>query len=209
VSPRPSVEGIRRDEILRAACAVIVERGYAATRVSDIARLSGTSSASVYYYFKTKHNVLTEALAFAGRRAYAEHQEALEAIAGMSDRLVRLVDWQIPEGKGRDNWTMWLEVWNEATRRRDVREAQEVAYRAWLEALEEVIAAGVAAGEFRPVDAKDFAATLAALVDGFGIQVLAGTSLTPKRMRSLIVRFLRDQLFAEASLPATAGLGRT
>ena len=207
MSPRPNVEEVRREEILRAACAVIAERGYAAARVADIAERSGTSAATVHYYFKTKHNVLTEALAFAGRRASAEHREILASIGSFRDRLVQLVDWQVPDGGSRDDWTIWVEVWNEAMRREEVRSAQHEAYGSWLRTLQEVIKSGIAAGEFRPVDARDFAATLAALVDGLALQVLAGRSLTPRRMRKLISNILERDLYAAAE-PVAAKAGR-
>lgn len=195
MSPRPNVEQVRREEILRATCAVIAERGYAATRVADIARRSGTSSATVHYYFKTKHNVLTEALAFAGRLDSEQHRRMLDATTSMRDRLVKLVEWQIPAAGVRDSWTIWLEVWNEATRREDVKDAQSAAYSDWLRTLEEIIGQGVAAGEFRSVDPKNLAAMLAALIDGLGLQVLAGRTVTPQRMRQLVMQFLAAELF--------------
>lgn len=211
MSPRPSVEELRREEILRAACAVIAERGYAAARVADIAARSGTSSATVHYYFKTKENVLTEALAFAGRRAWAEHRELLARLPRATDRLLRLVDWQVPSGPGRDDWLLWLEVWNEAARRDDVREAQQAAYDEWLENLEHAIAAGVAAGEFRAVEPKQSAATLAALIDGLALQVISGRRLTARGMRRLVHGHLEQNLFrpaggASAAAPELAAL---
>ena len=201
MSPRPNVEEVRREEILRATCAVIAERGYAATRVADIAERSGASSATVHYYFKTRENVLTEALAFANRLAFEEHRETLSALKSGRERLVQLIEWQIPVGATRDDWTIWLEVWNEATRRDDVKDAQHAAYGAWLQTIEQVVSEGIATGEFRPVDVEDFAAVLAALIDGLGLQVLAGRTVTPKRMRQLINQFLGSELFAsEAAL---------
>ncbi|MHB1930694.1 MAG: TetR/AcrR family transcriptional regulator [Acidimicrobiales bacterium] len=194
MSPRPNVEELRREEILQAACAVVAERGYASARVADIAERSGTSSATVHYYFKTKENVLTEALAFAGRRAWAEHRAHLARLPRPTDRLLRLVDWQVPSGPGRDDWMLWLEVWNEAARRADVREAQQAAYDEWLRTLEGVIDAGVSAGEFREVEPKAAAATLAALIDGLALQVISGRRLTPSGMRRLVRRHLERDI---------------
>jgi hypothetical protein len=70
-----------------------------------------------------------------------------------------------------------------------------------------VIKSGIAAGEFRPVDARDFAATLAALVDGLALQVLAGRSLTPRRMRKLISNILERDLYAAVKPLAAKGVG--
>ena len=50
--------------MLRAALEVIVERGYAETRIADIAERTGTSPALVIYYFKTRDQLLTEAIRY-------------------------------------------------------------------------------------------------------------------------------------------------
>ncbi len=44
----------RRDQMLSAALDVISERGFADTRIADIAERIGISPALVIYYFKTK-----------------------------------------------------------------------------------------------------------------------------------------------------------
>src|SRR5215471_9906748 len=43
----------RREQMLRAALEVIQERGYADSRIADVAERAGTSPALVIYYFKT------------------------------------------------------------------------------------------------------------------------------------------------------------
>ncbi len=88
-------------------------------------------------------------------------------------------------------------------RRDDVKDAQNAAYSDWLATLEEIIGKGVAAGEFRPVEPCDVAAMLAALIDGLGLQVLTGRTVTPARMRQLVLRFLAAELFeSEEALAA-------
>ena len=54
----------RREQMLRAALEVIVARGYADTRIADVAEHAGTSPALVIYYFKTRDQLLTEALRY-------------------------------------------------------------------------------------------------------------------------------------------------
>src|SRR5580704_14682105 len=50
--------GERREQMLRAALEVIIERGYAETRIADVAERTGTSPALVIYYFKTRDQLL-------------------------------------------------------------------------------------------------------------------------------------------------------
>ena len=54
----------RREQMLRAALDVIAERGYPESRIADVAERAGTSPALVIYYFKTKDQLLTEAIRF-------------------------------------------------------------------------------------------------------------------------------------------------
>jgi len=58
----PGIADQRRGQMLRAALDVITERGFADTRIADIAERIGISPALVIYYFKTKDQLLTEAI---------------------------------------------------------------------------------------------------------------------------------------------------
>jgi len=70
----------RREQMLRAALDVIVERGYADTRIADVAERTGTSPALVIYYFKTRDQLLTEAIRYSEDTWYAEYLRRLETI---------------------------------------------------------------------------------------------------------------------------------
>jgi AcrR family transcriptional regulator len=48
----------RPDEVLDAALDLFIERGFAATRVEDIARRAGLSKGAVYLYFASKEKIL-------------------------------------------------------------------------------------------------------------------------------------------------------
>src|SRR5215469_986271 len=61
----------RREQLLRSALEVIVARGYADTRIADVAEHAGTSPALVIYYFKTRDQLLTEALRYSEDAWYA------------------------------------------------------------------------------------------------------------------------------------------
>src|SRR5579875_4069268 len=63
-SSAPSSADGRREQMLRAALEVIAERGYPETRITDVAAQAGISAALVIYYFKTRDQLLTEAIRF-------------------------------------------------------------------------------------------------------------------------------------------------
>jgi AcrR family transcriptional regulator len=196
MSPRPSVEEERREEILTAAWSEIVHRGYAGTRVADIARRSGTSSATVHYYFPTRSEVLSQALGFAMQRARERHQHDLTGAGTLRERLIRLVELQIPVGGVHDDFRIWLEVWNEASRRPELRPVQDDAYEHWVTFVKGIVTEGQRLGEFADIEADQFVAQLLALIDGLAVQVVAGSShVGPDEMRSLLLSFLHRELF--------------
>src|SRR5260370_15101460 len=81
----------RREQMLRAAVDVIVERGYADTRIADVAERTGTSPALVIYYFKTRDQLLTEAIRYSEDSWYAEHLRRMEEIPTAAGRLTELI----------------------------------------------------------------------------------------------------------------------
>jgi AcrR family transcriptional regulator len=61
----------RRSDILKAAAAVLLERGYAGGAMSDVARRLGGSKGTLYRYFESKHALFA---AVAGERAARYHR---------------------------------------------------------------------------------------------------------------------------------------
>src|ERR1700731_3212657 len=83
--------GGRREQMLRAALEVIVERGYADTRMADVAERAGTSPALVIYYFKTRDELLTEALRYSEDLWYATGTRRLESIPTSAGQLSEMI----------------------------------------------------------------------------------------------------------------------
>ena len=108
----------RREQLLRAALDVIVTRGYADTRIADVAEHAGTSPALVIYYFKTRDQLLTEALRYSEDHWYAAGTQRLDAIATAAGRLSELIamtclpdtDPGTTTGKPTE-WLLWLDLW--------------------------------------------------------------------------------------------------
>ena len=62
MAPRRNDDGFRT-QMLRAAAALIAERGYDGVRIADIAAACGASTGSVHYHFSGRDEILTAALA--------------------------------------------------------------------------------------------------------------------------------------------------
>lgn len=168
------VEDQRRREILDAAVAVVVERGFATARVADVAALAGTSTGTVHYYFPTKAHLLDAALTYASDRARDRHRSAVDALDEPRQQLLALIELQTPEaGPVADEWALWLEFWNEARRRPEWQLRNRQMYQQWVGWIAAIVRDGVARGQFRDgVDGEEFARRFAGLLDGLAIQCL-------------------------------------
>jgi AcrR family transcriptional regulator len=78
-----------RREILDCAARIFREKGYAAASLRDIADAAGMRTASMYYHFGSKDEIVAEVLNIAVRTVFAEVVESLSALEKASplDRL--------------------------------------------------------------------------------------------------------------------------
>lgn len=164
-----------RRRILETAWELIAERGYHHVRIADIAKACGQSTASIHYHYPTKHAVLTEALRRNVKLAFDRQVAELHTIDNAYDRLLRLVELQLPtDGLLRDEWSVWLQVWNECALNPDMRGLYSDSYDRWFHTIAMTIRSGQQQGVFAERDADAITTQLSALVDGLGIQVLTG-----------------------------------
>jgi AcrR family transcriptional regulator len=194
--PKGALEGDAREEILAAACRVIVRRGFHATRIADIAREAGTSSGTVHYHFETKEEVLLAALRWANTRPYGTIDEALRVGDDVA-RLARLLEFAVPyPGRPREEYVLLIELWGRILHRPDlVPEGEDVAER-WRGYFFDVIRRGTENGTFKPAADPDVVAErVIALVDGLSFKAVLGYRwMQPERMRALVLDFAADQL---------------
>jgi len=191
------VEERRRTAILDAAGRLIAERGYHAVRIADIARMVGTSTGAVHYYFPGKNDVLTAALSHTVDRAFERQSAELTRIDDAHQRLLKLIDMQLPTvGRVRDEWSVWMQFWAEATIHPELRPVHNRFYARWQETVARIVRRGQRQGVFlAEVDVDGVTRRLTALTDGAAIQVLTGApGMTVTVMRELLVEFVRREL---------------
>lgn len=165
----------RREAIVDAALAVILEKGLAATTVRDVAERMGTSSGLIHHYFPSMDEVLAAAFDVA---ATADLDLTREAIRGAAptDQLRRFF---ASYGRADQDWSfqLWLDAWAEASRRPAVQETSRRVNIAWQEVLRDVIERGVATGEFVCLAPDDAAWRILSLLDGLTLQSVAHRAL--------------------------------
>jgi AcrR family transcriptional regulator len=188
----------RRGQMLHAALEVISERGYADTRIADVAERAGVSPALVIYYFKTKDQLLTEAIRYYEDTWYAVGQTRLAQLTSAADRLEEVVAMScLPEADPEPggSWSLWLDFWAQAARHVEAANVRQKSDERWRDVITSLVHEGQEAGEFREVDAANFALYLSTLLDGFTIQIaLNDPVIDSLRAFELSMRFVADQL---------------
>jgi AcrR family transcriptional regulator len=164
----------RRRAMLEAAAELICERGFGETRIADVAKRAGVSSALVIYYFGTRDRLLVDALRFSEESFYATASTMLGEITSVTERLSKIVEWCcVPQldGEVAGAWGLWLDLWATAFRHDEVAEARVELDRRWRDLIEEVVRDGQASGEVGDVDVRRFVLTFSLLLDGLATQV--------------------------------------
>ncbi|MET7494532.1 TetR/AcrR family transcriptional regulator [Streptomyces sp900116325] len=186
-----------REEVLAAAMATIAERGLDGLTMAGLGREVSMSSGHLLYYFRTKDELLLQALEWSEGRLGAQRRELLARQIPVRERLDAYVDLYIPDGHRDPHWTLWLEVWNRSQNAdADARARQAAIERAWHRDLVALLAEGASRGEFRAVDAERYATRLRALLDGFSIHVAIGLPGTDRAGALAHVREFLDESLA-------------
>jgi AcrR family transcriptional regulator len=195
----------RREQLLEAALAVIAERGFPETRIADVAASAGTSPALVIYYFKTRDQLLTEAIRLSEDRWYADGTARIAMIPTAAGRLEELVAMTcMPEEEGDPvSWLIWLDLWAQSARHPEVASVRLEFDAHWRRTIADLVIEGQRDGEFAAIDPDDFAVTLSSLLDGFAIQIaLSDPVVSNERTFRLSMEFAANQLgFAWSNKP--------
>jgi AcrR family transcriptional regulator len=197
---RQAVE-VRREEILRAAVEQIAARGFANTRVADVAAAMGVSTALLFYHFESKDRLLSEAFEYAAERDLARLGRLASATTPAVQRLSRILSLYGPGTTADQGWPLWIEAWAAALR---VPELQATSRRLdvrWKDTVAAVIRDGVEAGEFRCDDPAAAAWRVTALLDGLAIQTTVHRGLLSRRT---VTRWARAAAAAELGIPVDA-----
>jgi AcrR family transcriptional regulator len=190
---RPASE--RVDEILRAACRVVVAEGAHALRIGSVAVEAGVSRTLVHYYFSTRQELLRAAFAFAeDRRGDALEAElaALETGAEKAERALR----RTIEPALEATPALWNEVWSSLRDDAELGPLVRESYRAWADRVVRLLEAGREDGSVaRSVDPEAAAWRLAATADGLESILYLGL-LSPARAQGLLAECVERELSA-------------
>jgi AcrR family transcriptional regulator len=160
--PRPRLDHVRKAQIVAAAAVVLSDRGYANTRVVDIAKAAGTSPAAILYWFDGKQGLLAEALALRESEFHDRYTVRVELAPTASEQLRILFEAMVRHY----DWALWMELCVLALRDPTAAAERNRMDGRWRAMLRKVIRDGQERGEFVERDADEAMFVLAALLDG-------------------------------------------
>ena len=128
----PKAPEERRRRILTATVDVLRERGFAGTRVADIADAAGTSSGPGALPLQVaRGRALGGADHGRGRLLRRARGASSVPSAGPVERLRRMAEMGAGSGPAVGDWALWLEIWVRALRDPGARATREQLDRRW------------------------------------------------------------------------------
>lgn len=182
---RHQSEAERRSQLLRAARAVFIEKGYLAARVEDVAKRAGLSKGAVYFYFTSKRDLFMALV-----REEHENTYSFLDVAERDDRpaAVKLLDLgqrYLDYFAGlKSPPRFFLMMCEQGIRDDEIREECQAVHERFVDAVTRVLAQGMAEGAFRQADPEAIAQMLKAMVDGMAGQSAIGIRPDKERLLS-------------------------
>jgi AcrR family transcriptional regulator len=194
-APASPAATARIDEILRAACRVVVAGGASDLRIGSVAQEAGVSRTLVHYYFTTRQELLRATFAYAEDLRVAALETELAEIETGAERaeraLVRTIEPELEETPA-----LWNEVWSSLRYDSELRPLVQERYRAWGDRIVRLLDEGRTDGSVpSSVDPAAAGWRLAAAADGLDSILYLGL-LDRDGARNLLDSCLRRELAA-------------
>ena len=155
----------RKQQLVDAAMALFTERGYAATRISDICTEAGVAKGLFYWYFPTKVDLFTELVRTMRQRLRRAQADAVDPGAAALERIVRGAEASVIFIAEHAHYFALVEV-----ERADpaIAEALRGTTRVYLDDVVALVREAQAAGQVRDEDPRLLAFGVLATVSSFG-----------------------------------------
>ena len=170
---KADVAAERKDQIVRATVDCITKYGYHNFSMQDVARTAGVSKGIIHYYFLNKDELM---------------MSVLDQVAGDIERVLASEMSSITDSKRKlevfievcfdivrstkEYYQVDMDFWTQINQKDEVKKVIARHYLKFREAAAAVIREGISAGAFRPVDVKDYASYIIAVIDGLSLQWL-------------------------------------
>jgi AcrR family transcriptional regulator len=167
MAPRSDVSEERKSQILDAATEVFVHKGFDKARMDDIVDETGLSKGTLYWYFKSKSDIIIAIL----DRIFQTEFDQLETRKAVDTSATEAI-WQFTEMAIKDFTKMIhlmpvaYEFLALAFRNKYVQKALKQYFNRYMDILVPIIQRGIDSGEFSRVNAQEAAIAAGAIFEG-------------------------------------------
>jgi AcrR family transcriptional regulator len=159
-----------RERILQAALTCFSNKGYHQTTTDEIVAESGLGKGTLYRYFENKQDLFMSLIDWFMLEIDEEIAHAWTVDMPAADKIRAMVQVFLDEAEQLTPFfKLTLDFWAQTLESKRLQRT----FSAWLKRYQErfapIIEAGIASGEFRPVNSEQAALGLFAMVDGVGL----------------------------------------
>jgi AcrR family transcriptional regulator len=179
---KEDLKEMRKEQILNAACVVFARQGFHNARMDDIVQEAGLSKGAVYWYFKSKDEIITSIVDRFFDRELVNIIQTSQLDDTVEKRLTEIARQLAAEIESiSDLMPILLEFYAVACREDLIRDPMAEFTKRHLKLFEDLIMEGIQRGEFREVDPRDVAISVFTLLDGLMFHWMLGTINNGKR----------------------------
>ncbi|OQX88948.1 hypothetical protein B6D60_00625 [candidate division KSB1 bacterium 4484_87] len=181
--PKVVDKAAKKSEIVNAAMKVFAQKGFANTKMSDIARAAKIGKGTIYEYFHNKNDIF--------EHGFLSLMELWET--NIAKRIFRITDPEEKlkaifysfldffEGDHSEIIDVMLDFWAEAIRQKDEQRLRvinlEKIYQDFREIIIAVLKEGIRIGRFKPMNTFMVASLLIGMTDGLMLQWIMNKDL--------------------------------
>ena len=183
MSPRrhnAKLEAIRKEALVRAGYAAVVEKGLEGLTIETTAQRAGSSKGGALYYFPKKEDLMIGILEWVLNQVEKNLDEAVAAQTNPRAKLAAELKLLFHSAElNRKFYSVFLDYLSTGSRNETFNKLLVQFYRKCHERDRKIIEDGIQQRQFRDLNPDDAANLLRAIVDGFCIQGLMAKPGTP------------------------------
>lgn len=167
MSPRPDASHERIPQILDAAINVFARLGFGKARMEDLAEEAGVSKGTLYLYFDGKDSIIQAIMENLVVRELDSAREIARTDGPASEKLLAFTQVMREDLRRIEPFIgLYFEFMALITRRKSGKALIHRYFDEFMSILEPMIQDGIDNGEFRPVDVRETALAIGALLEG-------------------------------------------
>jgi AcrR family transcriptional regulator len=167
MSPRPDVSEERHAQIIESAINVFARQGFANTRMNDVAIEAGLSKGLLYWYFKSKEEIIIAIADLLFGAEFWKMQKLSVEGQTASACLASFLDIFLDDLRGMLKIAPVIyEFYALAFRNTMVRKVMQAYLDRFVAILEPIVQHGMVTGEFTPGDTREITIAIGAALEG-------------------------------------------